>query len=189
MNATVIDSSILKTYETDVHGQGLYESGLLATAVCGDCHGAHAIHPVSDEQSTVHVAKISAMCATCHRFIEERIARSVHAPANGPGGKTEMATGEAMNRQPSCMDLFNTHMRPDKFPMDKSVLTGLVSEHELREERPEYLERLRRNGELHQRRADAPSRKVLWLASLGGTVALAVGVGLLAGIVLAAIEH
>jgi cytochrome b subunit of formate dehydrogenase len=38
---------------------------------------------------------------------------------------------------------FNSHLRPDKFPMDPVIFTGRVSEHELREERPAEYERLR----------------------------------------------
>ncbi len=42
-----------------------------------------------------------------------------------------------------AIHFFGTHFRPDKFPMDVSVLTGVVSEEEMRHERPEMLERLR----------------------------------------------
>ncbi len=38
---------------------------------------------------------------------------------------------------------FNTHFRPEKFPMDLSVVTGLVSEEHLRRARPKFLERMR----------------------------------------------
>jgi len=108
-----------------------------------------------------------------------------------------------------AIHFFNTHFRPDKFPMDLSVLTGLVSEDELREERPEYLarirekrlgqieaaglkeanleyiERTRQEGKLDEVRATVPSRKGLWLIMLGGFVALAVGLSLLVGMILA----
>jgi cytochrome b subunit of formate dehydrogenase len=42
-----------------------------------------------------------------------------------------------------AIHFFNTHFRPEKFPMDLSILVGLCSEEELREERPEFLARLR----------------------------------------------
>ena len=42
-----------------------------------------------------------------------------------------------------AVHFFNTHLRPDRFPADMSVLTGLVSEEEFKEDRPEYFERLR----------------------------------------------
>ena len=38
---------------------------------------------------------------------------------------------------------FNTHLRAEKFPMDMSMLTGLVTPEEMEEERPELVRRLR----------------------------------------------
>ena len=79
------------------------------------------------------------------------------------------------------MHFFNTHLRPEKFPMDLSVVTGVVSEEHLRRARPEYLERLRREGKLQQMQTAAPSRSGLRLAilarlagDLGGAVALGI---------------
>jgi cytochrome b subunit of formate dehydrogenase len=84
-----------------------------------------------------------------------------------------------------AIHFFGTHFRPEKFPMDLSVLTGLVSEEELREERPEFLERMKREGKLDDLRTSSPSPRALRLVALGGSVALAVGLALLAGIVIA----
>ena len=47
-----------------------------------------------------------------------------------------------------AIHFFSTHLRPEKFPMDMSMLTGMVSEEELEEERPDYLQRMRREGRL-----------------------------------------
>jgi len=79
----------------------------------------------------------------------------------------------------------STHIRPEKFPMDMAVLTGLVSEEDMEEERPEYLERMRREGTLDQMKAIVPPRDVLWMIKLGGFVGLSIGLALLAGILLA----
>ena len=35
-----------------------------------------------------------------------------------------------------AIHFFSTHLRPEKFPMDMSILTGLISENELRHEHP-----------------------------------------------------
>jgi hypothetical protein len=69
--------------------------------------------------------------------------------------------------------------------MDMSMLTGLVSDEEFREERPEYHERLVREGKLEPLQATAPSARRFWSVFLGGAVALAIGLLLLAGILLA----
>jgi cytochrome b subunit of formate dehydrogenase/outer membrane biosynthesis protein TonB len=86
-----------------------------------------------------------------------------------------------------AIHFFNTDLRPEKFPADMSVLTGLVSEEELREERPELYARWLQQGKLGQLRTTVPGRITLWLTKLGGFVALAVGLALLAGMITAAL--
>ncbi len=81
---------------------------------------------------------------------------------------------------------FNSHLRPDKFPMDPVIFTGHVSEHELSEERPAEYERLRaerRLGDLEV--APAPA----WVHRLGNVVAVvAVTLGLvMVGLILYAV--
>lgn len=46
---------------------------------------------------------------------------------------------------------FNTHMRPEKFPIDMVMLTGQMSESEMKEERPAEYERLVAEGKLEER--------------------------------------
>jgi hypothetical protein len=82
-----------------------------------------------------------------------------------------------------AIHFFNTHLRPEKFPMDMSILTGMVSIEELREERPEYLERLRREGKLGSLTSRMPSRGSFFFLVLGGTLGLVIGLGLLVAIV------
>ena len=103
----------LRSYLNSVHGHGLQASGLLVTAVCSSCHGAHGVYPASDERSAVHIAQVSTTCATCHRFIEERVRKSVHGQGNGPGGATDPAApGGDVKRNASCVDCHQGHDRP-----------------------------------------------------------------------------
>ena len=81
---------------------------------------------------------------------------------------------------------FNTHLRAEKFPMDMSMLTGMVSSEELEEERPAYVERMKRSGKLEELAAIGPSRGPWLLMMLGGALALLVGLGLLVGILISA---
>jgi cytochrome b subunit of formate dehydrogenase len=83
-----------------------------------------------------------------------------------------------------AIHFFNAHLRPEKFPMDMAILTGMVSEEELREERPEYYERMRQSGELERVRTTVRGRRRFALATLGGLLAVAIGVCLLVGILL-----
>jgi cytochrome b subunit of formate dehydrogenase len=80
---------------------------------------------------------------------------------------------------------FNSHLRPEKFPMDTVIFTGRISEHELREERPDEFERLRAARRLDEL-ATRPSRP--WTSILGrtvGTVAVVFGLILVVLIVVA----
>ncbi|MFH1266794.1 MAG: ammonia-forming cytochrome c nitrite reductase subunit c552, partial [Planctomycetota bacterium] len=49
----------LDEYWASAHGRGLEHSGLLVTAICSDCHGAHGVYPASDERSTLHPANVA----------------------------------------------------------------------------------------------------------------------------------
>ena len=53
---------------------------------------------------------------------------------------------------------FNTHFRPEKFPMDTVIFTGPLEEEEFRHEHPAEYERLRAEGRLESLRADPPPR-------------------------------
>ena len=55
---------------------------------------------------------------------------------------------------------FNTHLRPEKFPMDPVIFTGRESDEELRQERPLEYQRLVEQGALQALETDQPPR---WL--------------------------
>jgi cytochrome b subunit of formate dehydrogenase len=84
---------------------------------------------------------------------------------------------------------FHAHFRPEKFPLDLSVLTGLVSEEHLRKYRPEYVARLEREGTLQEMRQAAPSRRNLWLNIAGGLLVFMLGFCILAVTLLASLEE
>ncbi|NOX53823.1 MAG: hypothetical protein GXP27_05180 [Planctomycetes bacterium] len=101
-------------YRASVHGYGLTAAGLVVTAVCADCHGAHAVFPAKDERSMVHGANVTRTCAKCHRFIAERLQKSVHGPQekgkSPPQGKPEKS-GQP-ERRPICTDCHQGHDLP-----------------------------------------------------------------------------
>jgi cytochrome b subunit of formate dehydrogenase len=84
---------------------------------------------------------------------------------------------------------FHAHFRPEKFPLDLSVLTGLVSEAHLRKYRPEYISRLEKEGKLQEMRRVAPSRRNLWLTIAGGVLVFTLGLCVLAVTLLASLEE
>jgi cytochrome b subunit of formate dehydrogenase len=72
---------------------------------------------------------------------------------------------------------FNGHLRPEKFPMDTVIFTGVVPADEVRRERPAEYDRLERAGRLHPLRVPPPSARLRRLGYVVGTIA--VGIGLL----------
>jgi hypothetical protein len=62
---------------------------------------------------------------------------------------------------------------------------GLVTPVEMEEERPEMLRRLQSSGHVEQFLTKTPSRTTLVLTMLGGFIAVAVGLALLVGILIA----
>ncbi|NOX57112.1 MAG: hypothetical protein GXP27_22305, partial [Planctomycetes bacterium] len=100
----------MEGYQDSVHGWSLEKAGLVVTAVCADCHGAHEIYPASDQRSMLHPAHVSATCGACHRFIGERLAKSVHGGEKGPGRETtKAARGGQVQRNPTCTDCHKAH--------------------------------------------------------------------------------
>ncbi len=84
---------------------------------------------------------------------------------------------------------FNSHLRPDKFPMDLVIFTGRVSEHEFREERPAELERLVAGGQFEAHFTTPPSERFIRIGRVVGTMAVAVGLAIVALIVYAVFGH
>jgi thiosulfate reductase cytochrome b subunit len=78
---------------------------------------------------------------------------------------------------------FNTHFRPQKFPMDTVIFTGRVPVEELKEDRPDEYEALVRSGELEARLVDPMPKAQEIAARIFGTLALAVGLTLVGLIV------
>lgn len=73
---------------------------------------------------------------------------------------------------------FNTHFRPDKFPMDTVIFTGKVHIDELKEDRPREYEQIMQNEELLKKFGDAPPELLVKAARIFGFTALTLGIGL-----------
>ncbi len=68
---------------------------------------------------------------------------------------------------------FNSHLRPEKFPMDTVIFTGRISEHELKLERGVEYERLTREGRLAAKEAPPPTLEAqAWGWFVGGAALL-----------------
>ncbi|HYL36656.1 MAG TPA: cytochrome b/b6 domain-containing protein [Bryobacteraceae bacterium] len=84
---------------------------------------------------------------------------------------------------------FNTHLRPDSFPMDLVIFTGRMTEEELKHRHPEEHRQLVESGELEKLRAEPPPR---WLKNFGwsfGAAAIAIGFVFLSLMVVAFVKE
>lgn len=79
-----------------------------------------------------------------------------------------------------CIHFVNTHLRPESFPMDMVIFTGVENEEEFRTKRPLEYERLVREGKLEERLAAAPGRFQINFSKVVGYAAIATGLALLA---------
>ena len=70
---------------------------------------------------------------------------------------------------------FNTHFRPEKFPMDTVIFTGTVPLEEFKKERPREYEELVASGELERHLVGPPDPRKLLMWRIFGWVALGFG--------------
>jgi cytochrome b subunit of formate dehydrogenase len=80
---------------------------------------------------------------------------------------------------------FNSHLRPDKFPMDLVIFTGRVREAEFRAERPAEYDRLVASGRYEASLVGPPSDALVRAGRAIGLVAVTIGLTLVALIVYA----
>ena len=80
---------------------------------------------------------------------------------------------------------FNTHFRPDKFPMDPVIFTGSVELEEYIEDRPRQYKHLLETGQLEAKISEPPSPKLLKAARIFGFTALGIGLTLVILIIIA----
>ena len=100
----------LATYGQTAHGHGLYQSGLLVTAACANCHGAHGVYLAADTRSTLNTANVATTCGKCHRFIAERLQESIHGRGTGAGRTADRtAPGGRGWQRPSCTSCHQGH--------------------------------------------------------------------------------
>jgi len=71
---------------------------------------------------------------------------------------------------------FNTHFRPDKFPIDLTIFTGSVPVEELKDDRPRQFKVLTETDELDERLVEAPPDWLVKSAKVFGYTALFIGI-------------
>jgi hypothetical protein len=73
----------------------------------------------------------------------------------------------------------NTHLRPDSFPMDMVIFTGVESEEEFKHKRPLEYQRLAAEGKLEAKLGEKPQAWYVRFSKVVGFTAITIGVVLL----------
>ncbi len=84
---------------------------------------------------------------------------------------------------------FNTHLRPEKFPLDHVIFTGRMPAHEFEEERPLEYARAVKEGTLESLKTVAPSKMTMVWTYIVGVAAYLVGLSLLVMIMYSTISE
>jgi len=82
---------------------------------------------------------------------------------------------------------FNTHFRPDRFPMDPVIFTGRMTLEEFKEDRPREYEQLVREGRLDEHMVDPLPEPFVRALRIFGFTALTIGLSLVILIIYAVI--
>jgi cytochrome b subunit of formate dehydrogenase len=82
---------------------------------------------------------------------------------------------------------FNTHLRPEKFPMDIVIFTGRMPVEEFKQDKPEEYEELVKNGTLEQHLVEPYQPIVIRSVKVFGWIALSIGFSIIVWIVYAMI--
>jgi hypothetical protein len=82
---------------------------------------------------------------------------------------------------------FNTHLRPEKFPMDIVIFTGRMDVDELREDKPAEYEHLINTGTLEEHLAEPYPPIVIRSIKVFGWIALSIGFSIVVWIIYAMI--
>ncbi|MCD6304528.1 MAG: hypothetical protein J7M21_06160, partial [Planctomycetes bacterium] len=89
----------VRRYLQSVHGRALMRGGLIVSASCVSCHGAHRVLPPGDANSPVNRRNVAATCGKCHVRPAETYSRGIHG--------RHVAAGDA--GAPSCADCHTAH--------------------------------------------------------------------------------
>jgi predicted CXXCH cytochrome family protein len=111
MRQFAVEPVTREEYLVSRHGQRLLLEGDTLAPSCSDCHGSHAIFPMTDPRSPINALRVSDTCARCH-------SDSARMPAGFPTDQlaewTESAHGIALlerrnERAANCAACHGSH--------------------------------------------------------------------------------
>ena len=142
------EHNIIENYSESIHGEGLFKKGLIVTAACADCHGAHLILPHTEPRASTSARNIASTCMKCHSMIEvvhEKVIRGElwekepgAIPACTDCHLPHKARKESVALTISDRDCLKCHEKPGLFKIvkgdtlsltvDRSVIAGSAHE-------------------------------------------------------------
>ncbi len=118
INTKLKEIDAYSDYSKSVHGKGLMEKGLLASAICTDCHTSHDVLKESDPNSTVNPKNVPSTCGKCHKSILSDYLSSDHSILNNSKDK----------KYPTCANCHTAHtvteIDKDKFMTQITIQCG-----------------------------------------------------------------
>jgi nitrate/TMAO reductase-like tetraheme cytochrome c subunit len=94
---------VVQYYKT-VHGLALRRTGLVVSATCNDCHGAHKVLGADAPESSTNRDHMVETCGRCHVGIVEAYTESAHGVAVREGRQTPNGRSA-----PVCSDCHSSH--------------------------------------------------------------------------------
>lgn len=105
-------------YETSVHGEALRKDGLVVTATCASCHGAHDVRRPDAPGAPTARSELPYTCGRCHAGILRTYLEGVHGAAFRSG----------VEDVPVCNDCHVEHAVRDPALAGSSVSKAQVAE-------------------------------------------------------------
>lgn len=91
-------------YFKTIHGTAMTKAGLVVSATCSNCHGAHLVLPADSAKSSINHANITQTCGACHAGVLATFDSSSHGQALVSGRKTP-----TKHAAPVCIDCHSGH--------------------------------------------------------------------------------
>lgn len=113
--------TVIADYKHTIHGTALTKDGLVVSATCTSCHGAHLVLPADSARSSINANNVAHTCGACHAGIETTFDSSSHGVALAKHKQTD--TG---HDAPVCVDCHKGH---NVVPAADSIwFVGMVKE-------------------------------------------------------------
>jgi len=107
-----------QAYTQSIHYRVIVDSGVVISATCSACHGAHTLQPANDPNSMIHRTKIPETCSNCHGEAFDEYMNSIHGQALLAG----------VTDAPVCTDCHSEHSIKARTDPSSNIFTSVISQ-------------------------------------------------------------